>query len=115
MFMLYLRIMRVVVRCPGRAQSALQGAAAPVYLQPQPERRSRLNGAGRPAPSAPPGRPSSPAGAAAVVASSRSRGINTASPAPGSTPSPRQPGRLSGSRGTRLQAPSRLQRRREMP
>ncbi|KAJ1161624.1 hypothetical protein NDU88_002108 [Pleurodeles waltl] len=73
-----------------------------MYLQPPPKRGPRLNGAGKLAPSAPPDRPSSPAGAASVSADSRSRGVNTALPAPGSSSSSRRPGRPTCSRGTRL-------------
>ncbi|KAJ1151966.1 hypothetical protein NDU88_004745 [Pleurodeles waltl] len=72
-------------------------------------------GAGNPALNTPPGRLSSPVGAASVSAGSQGRGGNTALPAPVSKSSPRRPGRLTGSRATRLQAPSRPQRRRKAP
>ncbi|KAJ1123959.1 hypothetical protein NDU88_002426 [Pleurodeles waltl] len=70
-------------------------------MQPQPRHGPRLNGAGNPASGTPPGRLSSPAGAASVSESSRSRGVNTALPAPVSTSSSRRPGRPTGSRGMR--------------
>ncbi|KAJ1184523.1 hypothetical protein NDU88_001329 [Pleurodeles waltl] len=113
MFMLCLRIMRVVVPGSGTVRIARVCCRPGVSVASARTHGSGLNEAADPAPSALPGRPSPPAGAVAVIASSRSRGVSTASPAPGSKYSLRQPGRPSGSRGTRVRAPSRLQRRRE--